>query len=126
MNNDNEDAQRDDDLDYARGTYLELIENQKAVIAQMMELAESLESPRLYEVLSTSIKTTAEISDRLVELHKSKKSLLEKKEYNKDPALTGSTTNNNLFIGSTDELQKLLKNGNSGNNVEKEVSGSDS
>lgn len=105
--------QQDEDLDFARSTYLDLINKNNEALEQMMELAAALESPRMYEVLSASIKSTAEITDRLVELHKSNKQLSVKEESSKSlPNGGGGVTNNNLFIGSTEEFQRLLKDSN--------------
>lgn len=99
------------DLEYARGTYIDLIEKNRASIEIMMELARDSEHPRVFEVLSNSIKTTSDITDRLISLHLSNKELRQsgseqQKSGNSTPV---STTNNNVFIGSTEELQKLLQ-----------------
>jgi len=71
----------------------------------MMELARESEHPRAFEVLGQLIKQKADINDKLMKLHKSNKEI--KKVEN--PALEGgTTTNNNVFIGSTADLQKML------------------
>jgi hypothetical protein len=70
-------------------------------------LAEDFESPRFFEVVSKAIKTNSELTDRLVELHKSKKSLKEKEDTSQSNK-GNTTTTNQLFVGSTSELQKIL------------------
>ena len=101
---------RGEDLDYARETYLSLIARNQEALDVMSNLAAELESPRMFEVLSQSIKSTAEIVDRVVELHQSDKKLNDSSGSNKtDENPNKGLTNNNLFIGSTEEFQRLLK-----------------
>jgi DNA-binding PadR family transcriptional regulator len=94
-----------DDFEYSRATYYELLEKGKESLMDMMEVARSSEHPRAYEVLSNLIKNMADVNDKLMELNKKKKDL-DKKEETKQ---VGNTTNNNLFVGTTADLQKLLK-----------------
>ena len=94
-----------DDFEYSRATYYELLEKGKESLMDMMEVARSSEHPRAYEVLSNLIKNMADVNDKLMELNKKKKDL-DKKEETKQ---VGNTTNN-LFVGTTADLQKLLKN----------------
>ncbi len=73
----------------------------------MLELAMQSEHPRAFEVLSTMLKNTSDMTDKLLELQKKKKEL----EQKKDQQSEGPTkTNNNtaIFIGSTSDLQKHL------------------
>ena len=107
----------DSDLEYARGTYIDLIEKNRESIEIMIELARASEHPRVFEALSNSIKTTSDIADRLISLHLSNKQLMTANSQKKSAedsagsstAATTTTTNNNVFIGSTEELQKLLQ-----------------
>ena len=96
----------DDDFEYSRRTYYDLIEKGQGALEEMMEVAKQLEHPRAFEVVSGMIKNISDVNDRLMDLHK------KKKDYNKKdiPKPVDGTTNNNLFVGSTTELQKLLKN----------------
>jgi DNA-binding PadR family transcriptional regulator len=94
-----------DDFEYSRATYYELLEKGKESLMDMMEVARSSEHPRAYEVLSNLIKNMADVNDKLMELNKKKKDL-DKKEETKQ---VGNTTNNNLFVGTTADLQKLLR-----------------
>ena len=70
----------------------------------MIEVARESEHPRAFEVLSGMIKNISDVNDRLMDLNKKKKDL-DKSEEIKNIA----TTTNNLFVGSTAELQKILK-----------------
>ena len=91
------------DYEYARGNLYSLVEKGQEAINGMLELAQESEMPRAYEVLGQLIKTTTETTEKLMALHKIKKDV-------EEDAPKGSTTvNNALFVGSTTELAKLLK-----------------
>ena len=95
----------DNDYKYSRDTYYELVEKGKQSLELMIEVARESEHPRAVEVLSGMIKNISDVNDRLMDLNKKKKDL-DRKEEIKNIA----NTTNNLFVGSTAELQKLLKN----------------
>ena len=95
----------DKDYAYSRDTYYELIEKSKQSLDLMLEVARESEHPRAFEVLSGMIKNISDVNDRLMDLNKKKKDL-DRKEEIKNIA----KTTNNLFVGSTAELQKILKN----------------
>ena len=95
----------DNDYKYSRDTYYELVEKGKQSLELMIEVARESEHPRAFEVLSGMIKNVSDVNDRLMDLNKKKKDL-DRKEEIKNIA----KTTNNLFVGSTAELQKLLKN----------------
>ena len=95
----------DNDYKYSRDTYYELVEKGKQSLELMIEVARESEHPRAFEVLSGMIKNISDVNDRLMDLNKKKKDL-DRKEEIKNIA----NTTNNLFVGSTAELQKLLKN----------------
>jgi len=96
----------DDDYEYARNNLRGLIENGKEVMQNIIFVAKESESPRSYEVVGQLIKTLAETNKDLLDLAKKSKELKsEEKENNK-----GEThIQNALFVGSTAELQKLIK-----------------
>lgn len=98
----------DDDFEYSRRTYYDLIEKGQGALEEMMEVAKQLEHPRAFEVVSGMIKNISDVNDRLMDLHK------KKKDYNKKdtPKSVDGTTNNNLFVGSTVELQRMLQDMN--------------
>ena len=89
---------------YSRDTYYELVEKGKESLELMIEVARESEHPRAFEVLSGMIKNISDVNDRLMDLNKKKKDLDKKEEIQKI-----ANTTNNLFVGSTTELQKLLK-----------------
>jgi sialic acid synthase SpsE len=84
----------------------ELIDQSSEAINQMMALASESEHPRAFEVLSNMIKDASQMSQDLVKLQKVRKDITQEKEKK------GDTTNNAVFVGSTAELQKFLKNNN--------------
>lgn len=94
----------DDDYDFARSQYYNLAEKGQEAIDLMMDLARESEHPRAFEVLAGMLKQNAELADKLMDLQK------KKKDINKEdtPALNAPVTNNNLFVGSTTDLQKML------------------
>jgi len=94
----------DDDFEYSRRVYYDLLNKGSEAMEEMMEVARATEHPRAFEVLSNMMKNVGDINGSLMDLHK------KKKDINKDdkPAeLTGPTTNN-VFIGSTSDLQRML------------------
>lgn len=100
INNDTE-----DDVEYSRKKMKELIDMSSEAIQNMMALAAETEHPRAFEVLSNMIKQASEMSQDLVKLQKTRKEITQSKEES-----NGKTTNNAIFVGSTNELQKFLKN----------------
>ena len=96
----------DADYERVRRDLFDLAGQGDEAIELMLELARESEHPRAFEVLGQLIKQNAEIGEKILKLHKTKKEV-DKVEADA-PALTG-TTNNNVFIGSTAELQKMLR-----------------
>jgi hypothetical protein len=94
----------EDDFDYSRRTYYDLIEKGNAALEDMIEVARALEHPRAFEVVSGMIKNVSDVNDRLMDLHKKKKEF-EKK----DVLAVADGTTNNLFVGSTVDLQRMLQ-----------------
>ena len=93
------------DYEYSRDTYYELLEKGKESLELMVEVARESEHPRAFEVLSNMMKNMADINDKLMDLNK------KNKEINKeDVKQVAGTTNNNIFLGSTADLQRLLQN----------------
>jgi hypothetical protein len=91
------------DYDYSRSTYYELIDKGKESLELMIEVARESEHPRAFEVLSGMIKNISDVNDKLMELNKKTKDITQEKDEPK------AITNNNVFIGSTTDLQRLLK-----------------
>jgi hypothetical protein len=93
-----------DDYEFSRETYRSLVSKSNEAIEQMLNLAMQSEHPRAFEVLSNMLKNTSDMTDKLMELQKRKKDMAKKEEADAKPALT----QNNLFLGSTTDLQKHL------------------
>jgi len=91
------------DYEYTRGNLYSLIEKGQEAINGILELAQESEMPRAYEVAGQLIKNVADATDKLMDLQKKLKDIEEEKQ--KGP----TTVNNALFVGSTAELAKLLK-----------------
>ena len=94
------------DYEYTRGNLYSIIEKGQEAINGILELAQESEMPRAYEVAGQLIKSVSDATDKLMDLQKKLKDVEEEKQ-SKGP----STVNNALFVGSTAELQKLLKSG---------------
>tara|TARA_R100001594_G_scaffold1488_1_gene6495 strand:- start:135 stop:581 length:447 start_codon:yes stop_codon:yes gene_type:complete len=92
------------DYDYTRGNLYSIIEKGQEAINGILELAQDSEMPRAYEVAGQLIKSVSDATDKLMDLQKKVKDV-NKEEEAKSP----TTVNNALFVGSTAELQKLLK-----------------
>ena len=101
------------DYEYSKRTYYDLIEKGQNALDDMIEVARNLEHPRAFEVVSGMIKNVSDVNDKLMDLNK------KKKDYYKQEVkqLEGGTTNNNLFEGSTTDLQRMLKDVNNNDNV---------
>ena len=91
------------DYDYTRANLYSLIEKGQETLNGIMDLADQTQSPRAYEVAGQIIKSVADTTDKLLDLQKKLKDIDEEK---KGPT---SVTNNAMFVGSTAELQKMLK-----------------
>ena len=102
------------DYKYTRGQLYSLIEKGQEAINGIMEVAGESASPRAYEVAGQLIKSVADSTDKLMDLQKKMKDIDEDSTKTKN-----NVTNNALFVGSTSELSKLLKQGILNNNESK-------
>jgi|DEB0MinimDraft_10_1074344.scaffolds.fasta_scaffold19099_2 hypothetical protein len=93
------------DYAYSRQTYYDLIEKGRESLEDMIEVARASEHPRAYEVLSGMIKNISDVNDKLMDLNKKQIDINKKDD---EPKQIGNTTNN-VFLGSTADLQKLLQ-----------------
>lgn len=100
-----EETQLDNDYTYARENFYNVIEKGTEALERMLDVAHASEHPRAYEVVSTIMKTLTDANKDLVKMSTDKKELDEPK----DEGPSNSTVNNNLFVGSTAELQSMLK-----------------
>ena len=99
------------DYDYTRGNLYSLIVKGQEAINGIMEVAGETASPRAYEVAGQLIKSVADTTDKLADLHKKVKDIEAD-----NPKTQNTVTNNALFVGSTSELSKMLKDGLLNNN----------
>ena len=93
------------DYDYTRANLYSLIEKGQESLNGIMELAGESASPRAYEVAGQIIKSVADTTDKLLDLQK------KVKEVDEEKGKPTQVTNNAVFVGSTSELQKMLKSG---------------
>ena len=94
------------DYEYSRQTYYELIEKGKDALDLAIEIAQQSEHPRAIEVLSGMIKNVGDVNDKLMDLNKKNKDINKNDDI---PMKAEGTTNNNLYIGSTTDLQRMLQ-----------------
>jgi len=101
---------KDDDIEkdyiYSRANLYSLIEKGQEAINGIMEVAGEGGSPRAYEVAGQLIKSVADTTDKLIDLQKKLKDVEDETK-----KTTSNVTNNAVFVGSTSELQKMLKQG---------------
>jgi hypothetical protein len=94
---------RTKDYEYTRGELYSLIDQGQEAVRGALEVAQESGHPRAYEVAVAAMKHVADMTEKLQDLHKKMKDLDEEK---KGPS---KVTNNAMFVGSTSELQKMLK-----------------
>ena len=94
------------DYEYTRANLYSLIEKGQEAINGIMDLASEGGSPRAYEVAGQLIKSVADTTDKLIDLQKKIKDVQEN-----NTKVSNNVTNNAVFVGSTSELSKLLKQG---------------
>jgi hypothetical protein len=94
------------DYEYTRANLYSLIEKGQEAIDGIMELAAESDQPRAYEVAGQLIKSVGDVTDKLIDLQKKLKDIEDE-----NIKTTNNVTNNAVFVGSTSELSKLLKQG---------------
>ena len=93
----------ENDYKYQRDNFYNLVEKGSAAIDGILELAKESEHPRTYEVAGQLIKNVAEVTEKLGDLQEKMRRLKEV------PNNAPKNVTNALFVGSTKELQKMLK-----------------
>ena len=91
-----------DDYEYARSNLYLLVDKGQEAVNGALDLAMSSDHPRAYEVAGQLIKHVGDVADKLMALQKDKKNV-------KEESVKTQVTNNSLFVGSTADLQKMLK-----------------
>tara|TARA_B100001057_G_scaffold159324_1_gene159924 strand:- start:104 stop:514 length:411 start_codon:yes stop_codon:yes gene_type:complete len=95
------------DFEYQRQNFYSLVEKGQDAIEGILDLARESEHPRTYEVAGQLIKNVAEVTEKLGDLH------LKMQKLKELPDRGPKNVTNALFVGSTTELQKMLKNNGS-------------
>ena len=93
------------DYEYTRGNLYSLIEKGQEAVDGILEVAQSSDQPRAYEVAGQMIKHVGDVADKLADLHKKVNEIENPKGSSSDKQVT----NNTMFVGSTAELAKFLK-----------------
>ena len=104
LENNKDDIEKD--YEYTRGNLYSIIEKGQEAINGILELAQESEMPRAYEVAGQLIKSVGDVTDKLMDLQKKLKDVEEN-----NTKVSNNVTNNAVFIGSTSELSKILKQG---------------
>ncbi len=91
------------DYKYSREVFYGLVERGQDAIEGILDIARESEHPRVYEVAGQLIKTVSETTEKLIDLQ------AKMKELDRDNTMPNKV-NNNLFVGSSTELQRILKN----------------
>lgn len=102
------------DYKYAREELYQLIQKGQVAIDELIEVARSSNHPRAYEVAFQGIKNVADITDKLADLQKKIKDIR-----TEDKKSAPTTVNNTMFVGSTADLAKMLKNASKNLNNQK-------
>jgi hypothetical protein len=93
------------DVAFARETLKDLIGKSSEALEHLSVIAQETEHPRAFEVLSNMIKQTGDLTGELINVQKKRKDITQ----SKDVTSNNTTTNNAIFVGSTQELQKALR-----------------
>jgi hypothetical protein len=101
-------SQIDEDADSARTNIKDIIETGATALEELADVAQQSQHPRAYEVLATLMKNMVEANKDLLQLHKTKKEI--KQTSGGGDTGGGNKTTNQVFVGSTDELLKLMQN----------------
>lgn len=97
-----DDEQVDKDYEYTRTNLYNVIERGTEALEEMLEVAKQSQQPRAFEVVSTLVKTVSDANKDLLELKNKQKAIKGEKAKPKN-------VTNALFVGSTADLQKMLK-----------------
>lgn len=100
-------SDRESDYEYTRSQLYSLIEKGQEAVNGALELAQEGDSARSYEVAINGIKNVSEIAEKLMDLQKKVKEIDESVVTNNQT----NVTNNSVFVGSTTDLQKMIKEG---------------
>jgi len=96
------------DVEFVRDNLKNLISKSSEALDHLSVIAQETEHPRAFEVLSNMIKQTGDLTTELLDVQKKRKDITQEKSSSE----SNTTTNNAIFVGSTKELQQMLKKAN--------------
>ena len=102
VHNPDKTKEQNSDYKYSREVFYGLVERGQDAIEGILDIARESEHPRVYEVAGQLIKTVSETTEKLIDLQ------AKMKELDRDNTMPNKV-NNNLFVGSSTELQRILK-----------------
>lgn len=104
------DADRDIDFDYelSRETHRDLLDQGQEALTKLLKVAEESQHPRAYEVAGQLLKNLSDMTDKLMALHEKRKKL--EAERAKGNQVAGVSVDKAVFVGTTSELLKEIKN----------------
>ncbi len=108
--------QVEDDFDYARDNVYGIIAKGQEAIEEMLKIASASQHPAAYETLTKMLKVQGELSKALLKIHEQKKEV--KSDAPSQPnqqITTEKVINQNLFVGTTEELQEMIEKRKNGN-----------
>ena len=102
-------SEKSDDMEkdyaYVRANLYDMVDKMSEAVAEALEVASESQHPRSFEVMLNGAKATAEVAEKLTELHMKTKAL----EADSPDAPKAQHVQNNMFVGSTAELMMALK-----------------
>ncbi len=102
------DEQVDGDIEYARENLYSVVSAASEAVDDMIAIARQSQHPKAYEVLNSVLKTKADVAMNLADLQMKKQRLRTQQNQGQTQNADGQVINNNLFVGSTAELQQML------------------
>lgn len=100
-------ASQNNDFQYVRENLYDVLEKSKEALDDILRLAQQSQHPRAYEVLNQMLRTVADVSGTLTDLHV-KATKIEVDKQRSGINLNNKTINNNVFVGTTADIQKML------------------
>jgi hypothetical protein len=103
-------ASQENDFQYVRENLYDVIDKSREALDSVMQLAQQSQHPRAYEVLNQLLRTVADVSNNLTDLHIKRTKIEVDKQRSGVGNINNRTINNNVFVGTTADIQKLLAN----------------
>lgn len=103
-------ASQSNDFQYVRENLYDVLEKSKEALDDILRLAQQSQHPRAYEVLNQMLRTVADVSSSLTDLHVKATKIEVDRERSGIGSVNNKTINNNVFVGTTADIQKMLAN----------------